>query len=73
MLPPVVTKTVENFSSALISFALIALAGFVVAVFVANTVGGKSPGKRQAIFSVIGFATLVVAAYYAKSKLGGNS
>ena len=72
MLPPVVTKTVEGFSSALISFALIALAGFVVAAFLSNVVGGKSPAKRQAVFSVIGIVTLIVAVYYAKSKLGGN-
>ena len=73
MLRPVVTKTIENFSSVLIGIALISLAGIFFSAIVANVVAGKSPQARQGVFYFFSFMTLCIAVYYAKSKLGGSA
>jgi len=73
MLPSVVTKSAEHVTSAVISFAVIMVAGAFVAMLLARTFGGKSPTKRQAIFSIVTFSSLCAAAYYAMSRLSGGS
>jgi tetrahydromethanopterin S-methyltransferase subunit C len=72
MLPPIVTKSFGHVTSAVISFAIIMVAGAFVAVLLARSFGGKSPIKRQAIFSIISFGSLCAAAYYAMSRLSGG-
>lgn len=72
MLPPIVTQTVEHLTSSLFGFAVIALAGTAVAAVLARTVGGKSKNASQAIFAVVSFIALVLAVYYAVSKLTGG-
>lgn len=72
MLPPVVTKTVEHLTSAVISFAVIMVAGAFVAMILAHSFGGKSQIKRQTIFSIVSFGSLCAAAYYAVSRLSGG-
>jgi hypothetical protein len=72
MLSPVVTKSVEHVTSAVISFAFIMVAGAFFAMLLARTFGGKSQIKRQAIFSIVTFLSLCAAAYYAMFRLSGG-
>jgi tetrahydromethanopterin S-methyltransferase subunit C len=72
MLPPIVTKSIEHVTSAVISFVIIMVAGAFVAMLLARSFGGNSPIKRQTIFSIVSFGSLCVAAYYAMSRLSGG-
>lgn len=72
MLPPIVNKSFEHVTSSVISFAVIVVAGAFVAMLLARSFGGKSPIKRQAIFSIVNFGSLCAAAYYAISRLSSG-
>ena len=72
MLPPVVTKTVENLTSAITSFVVVTVVGVLVALVLANLFGRKSQANRQAIFSIVSFGSLCFGAYYAISKFRGT-
>jgi hypothetical protein len=72
MLPPIVTKSVEHVTSAVISFVIIMVVGAFVAMILARSLGGKSQIKRQAIFSIVSFVGICAAAYYAMSRLSGG-
>lgn len=69
MLPPVVTKSVEHVTSSVLSFGVIMIVGALVAMLLARSFGGKSTIKRQAIFSIVSFIGICVAAWYAWSRL----
>ena len=72
MLPPIVTKSIEHLTSAVISFAIIMVSGYLVALLLAKLFGGKSAVLRQVIFIIVSFGSLFAAAYYAASKLKGG-
>lgn len=72
MLPPIVTKSLEHVTSSILSFMAITVAGAFVAMLLAQRYGGKSPIKRQAIFSIVSFSSLCAAAYYAMSRLSSG-
>jgi hypothetical protein len=72
MLPPVVTKSLEHLTSTVIGFAAIVVVGALVAMILARSFGGNSKINRQAIFSIVGFFSLCVAAYYAFTRFSGG-
>ena len=72
MLPPGITKSIEHLTSVLIGFVSVAAVGAFVAMLLARSFGGKSSIKRQAIFSVVSFVGLCVAAYCASTILNGG-
>ena len=62
----------SHIASALLTFALLIVAAAVVALLAARTLGGGSRGKRQLIFTLVGFIGLMAAATYTVFRLRGQ-
>ena len=72
MLPPVVTKSLEDLTSMVVTFVVITVVVAAIAALLARQFGGKSKANRQAIFSIVSFLGLCGAAFYSMSRLSGG-
>jgi hypothetical protein len=72
MLPPIVTTSIEHFTSTIISFVVIMLVAAFIAMLLARSFGGKSQLKRQLIFGIVSLGGVCAAGFYALSRLSGG-
>jgi hypothetical protein len=72
MLPPSITKGLENITSMVVIFGVLMLIVVAVAAFLARRFGGRSKFRRQAIFSVVSFVGLCGVAFYSWLRMAGG-
>jgi hypothetical protein len=71
-MPPSTTKTIENLTSNIMTFAILMLVVAAIAALLARQFGGSSRRARQAIFSIVSFIGVCGVAFYMIPRLSGG-